>query len=67
MGSKRPCSRRAAIAGVQELGNLTVIYDHNRISIEDNTDIALGEDVGARYEAYGWHVQHVDWTNDGTK
>ncbi|MDX6359255.1 MAG: transketolase [Nocardioidaceae bacterium] len=57
----------SAIAGVQELGNLTVIYDHNRISIEDNTDIALGEDVGARYEAYGWHVQHVDWTNDGTK
>jgi transketolase len=56
----------SAIAGVQELGNLTVIYDHNRISIEDNTDIALGEDVGARYEAYGWHVQHVDWTNDGT-
>jgi transketolase len=56
----------SAIAGVQELGNLTVIYDHNRISIEDDTDIALGEDVGARYEAYGWHVQHVDWTNDGT-
>jgi transketolase len=56
----------SAIAGVQELGNLTLIYDHNRISIEDNTDIALGEDVGARYEAYGWHVQHVDWTNGGT-
>ncbi|WP_232524899.1 transketolase [Nocardioides mangrovicus] len=55
----------SAIAGVQELGNLTVIYDHNKISIEDDTDIALGEDVGARYEAYGWHVQHVDWTNDG--
>jgi transketolase len=57
----------SAIAGVQELGNLTVIYDANRISIEDNTDIALGEDVGARYEAYGWHVQHVDWTHDGTR
>jgi transketolase len=56
----------SAIAGVQQLGNLTMIYDHTRISIEDNTDIALGEDVGARYEAYGWHVQHVDWTNDGT-
>jgi transketolase len=56
----------SAIAGVQQLGNLTMIYDHNRISIEDNTDIALGEDVGARYEAYGWHVQHVDWTHDGT-
>ena len=50
----------SAIAGVQELGNLTVIYDHNRISIEDNTGIAFTEDVGTRYEAYGRHVQHVD-------
>ena len=57
----------SAIAAVQQLGNLTLIYDDNRISIEDNTDIALAEDVGARYEAYGWHVQHVDWTNGGTK
>ena len=56
----------SALAGVQELGNLTVIYDANRISIEDDTDIALGEDVGARYEAYGWHVQTVDWTHDET-
>ena len=56
----------SAIAGVQELGNLTVIYDANRISIEDDTDIALGEDVAARYEAYGWHVQTVDWTHDET-
>ena len=56
----------AAIAGVQELGNLVVLYDDNRISIEDNTVIAKSEDVGARYEAYGWHVQHVDWvTPDG--
>ena len=51
---------------VQELGNLIVIYDDNHISIEDNTRIAKSEDVGARYEAYGWHVQHVDWlTADG--
>jgi transketolase len=57
----------SAIAGVQELGNLTVIYDANRISIEDNTDIALAEDVGKRYEAYGWHVQTVDWTHDETE
>ncbi|HET6938773.1 MAG TPA: transketolase [Nocardioides sp.] len=57
----------SAIAGVQQLGNLTVIYDANRISIEDNTDIALAEDVGKRYEAYGWHVQTVDWTHDGTE
>ena len=56
----------SAIAGVQELGNLTVIYDANRISIEDDTDVALAEDVAARYEAYGWHVQTVDWTHDET-
>ena len=49
----------SAIAAVQELGNLIVIYDDNHISIEDNTVIAKSEDVGARYEAYGWHVQHV--------
>jgi len=54
----------SAIAGVQELGNLTLIYDDNRISIEDDTTIALGEDVGARYEAYGWHVQTVDWAGN---
>ncbi len=57
----------SAIAGVQQLGNLTVLYDANRISIEDDTDIALAEDVGKRYEAYGWHVQTVDWTHDETK
>jgi len=56
----------SSIAAVQELGNLTVLYDDNYISIEDNTRIAKAEDVGARYEAYGWHVQHVDWhTADG--
>jgi transketolase len=55
----------SAIAGVQELGNLTLIYDDNQISIEDDTTIALGEDVAARYAAYGWHVQDVDWTHGG--
>src|ERR1700722_12751151 len=54
----------SAIAGVQELGNLILIYDDHRISIEDNTVIAKDEDTGARYEAYGWHVQHVDWVTD---
>jgi transketolase len=54
----------SAIAGVQELGNLVVIYDDNRISIEDDTVVAKSEDVGARYEAYGWHVQHVSWVTD---
>ena len=52
----------SSIAGHQELGNLTVIYDLNRISIEGDTNIAFTEDVAARYEAYGWHVQHVYWT-----
>jgi transketolase len=57
----------SSFAGTQELGNLTVIYDANRISIEGGTDIAFTEDVGKRYEAYGWHVQTVDWTHDGTR
>jgi transketolase len=56
----------SSIAGVQQLGNLVVIYDDNRISIEDDTAITFGEDVSKRYEAYGWHVQNVDWTNGGT-
>ncbi|BCY06737.1 transketolase [Actinoplanes sp. L3-i22] len=51
----------SALASVQKLGNLTVIYDDNQISIEDDTRIAKSEDVGARYAAYGWHVQTVDW------
>ncbi|MGA8256966.1 MAG: transketolase [Nocardioides sp.] len=57
----------SSIAGTQELGNLTMIYDRNRISIEGDTDIAFTEDVAARYEAYGWHVQTVDWTNGGSE
>jgi transketolase len=57
----------SSIAGTQQLGNLTLIYDANKISIEGATDVAFTEDVGARYEAYGWHVQHVDWTNGGTE
>ncbi len=56
----------SSIAGVQELGNLVMIYDRNRISIEGDTNVAFTEDVPKRYEAYGWHVQVVDWTNGGT-
>jgi transketolase len=59
-------SEASSIAGVQELGNLTLIYDANRISIEGDTNVAFTEDVAKRYEAYGWHVQIVDWTNGGT-
>jgi transketolase len=58
-------SEASSIAGTQQLGNLILIYDDNKISIEDNTDIAFNEDVTQRYEAYGWHVQTVDWTHGG--
>src|SRR4051794_4252209 len=49
----------SSIAGHQQLGNLTLVYDDNHISIEGDTAIAFTEDVGKRYEAYGWHVQVV--------
>ncbi len=52
-------SEASSIAGRQDLGNLIVFYDHNEISIEDDTNIAFAEDVPARYESYGWHVQTV--------
>ncbi|WP_448071971.1 transketolase [Georgenia yuyongxinii] len=55
----------SSLAGTQQLGNLVVIYDDNHISIEDDTNIAFTEDVLARYEAYGWHTQRVDWTHGG--
>src|SRR6266487_5528824 len=51
----------SALAAHQDLGNLVVLYDNNTISIEDDTAIAKSEDVCARYEAYGWHVQRVTW------
>lgn len=57
----------SALAGHQELGNLTVIYDQNHISIEDDTNISFSEDVGKRYEAYGWHVVIVDWRSTWSK
>lgn len=55
----------SSLAGHQGLGNLTVIYDDNQISIEDDTAIAFTEDVAARYQAYNWHVQVVDWRRTG--
>jgi transketolase len=51
----------SSIAGTQELGNLVMVWDDNHISIEDDTNIAFTEDTVARYQAYGWHVQEVDW------
>lgn len=53
-------SEASSLAGTQQLGNLIVFYDHNQISIEDDTNIALSEDTAARYRAYGWHVQEVE-------
>ena len=58
-------SEASSLAGTQELGNLVVIYDDNKISIEDDTNVAFSEDVAARYRAYGWDVQEVDWTATG--
>ncbi len=60
-------SEASSLAGTQHLGNLIFIYDDNRISIEDDTVIAFSEDVLMRYESYGWHTQHVDWTNGGSE
>ncbi len=57
-------SEACSLAGHQELSNLTVVYDQNYISIEDDTDISFSEDVGKRYESYGWHVETVDWRKD---
>lgn len=54
----------SSLAGTQKLGNLIVFWDDNRISIEDDTNIAFNEDVAARYEAYGWHVQTVESGED---
>ena len=61
-----PASEASSLAATQELGNLVLFYDDNHVSIEGDTKIAFTEDVSARYEAYGWHVQNVDWTNGGT-
>ncbi len=55
----------SSLAGTQELGNLKVIYDDNRISIEGDTHYAFTEDVSARYRAYGWHVIEVSAQKNG--
>ena len=59
-------SEASSLAATQNLGNLILIYDDNRISIEGDTKIAMSEDVEARYAAYGWHTAHVDFTNGFT-
>ncbi len=55
----------SSLAGTQALGNLKVIYDDNRISIEGDTHYAFTEDVSARYRAYGWHVIEVAARSNG--
>ncbi|MDR6787809.1 transketolase [Sphingomonas sp. BE138] len=54
----------ASLAGHLKLSNLCWIYDSNQISIEGDTDLAFDEDVGKRFQAYGWNVIHVDDAND---
>ena len=58
-------SEAASLAGTQALGNLNVIYDDNRISIEGDTHVAFTEDVSARYRAYGWEVIEVSALPNG--
>jgi len=55
----------SSLAGHQQLGLLNLIYDDNHISIEGHTDLSFSEDVGARYAAYGWQVQHVALASNG--
>ena len=57
-------SEAASLAGHLGLGNLIYLYDDNHISIDGSTDLAFTEDRGKRFEAYGWHVQHVEDGND---
>ena len=57
-------SEAASLAGHLRLGRLIYLYDDNHVSIDGPTDLAFTEDRGARFEAYGWHVQHVDDGND---
>ncbi len=57
-------SEASSLAGTQKLGNLILLWDDNHISIEDDTNIAFTEDVLARYAAYGWHTQRVNWLSE---
>ncbi|MDO6415054.1 transketolase [Sphingomonas sp. BIUV-7] len=54
----------ASVAGHLKLSNLCWVYDSNHITIEGGTDLAFTEDVGKRFEGYGWHVIHVNDAND---
>jgi transketolase len=54
----------ASFAGHNRLGKLIGFYDDNKITIDGSTDLSYSDDAGKRFEAYGWHVQHVDDGND---
>jgi transketolase len=56
-------SEAASLAGHLKLGKLIAIYDHNGITIDGKTELSFGEDVGKRFEAYGWVVQRIDGHN----
>ncbi|MCC7418516.1 MAG: transketolase [Acidobacteria bacterium] len=53
-------SEAASLAGTLKLGRLIVLYDANRITLSATTNVTFTEDVGRRFEAYGWHVQRID-------
>jgi len=57
-------SEAASLAGHLGLGKIIVLYDDNHITIDGSTDVAFSENVGQRFEAYGWHVSSVDDGND---
>jgi transketolase len=57
-------SEAASLAGHLRLGKIVFLYDSNRISIDGSTDITFTENVGNRFEAFGWHTLHVDDGND---
>ncbi|MGI4797257.1 MAG: transketolase [Janthinobacterium lividum] len=59
-------SEAASVAGHLKLSNLVWIYDSNHITIEGSTNLAFSEDVGARFQAYGWNVRHLEDANDTT-
>lgn len=59
-------SEAASLAGHLQLGKLIYLYDSNRISIDGSTDLSFTEDVGTRFEAYGWQILRVDDGNDLT-
>ena len=57
-------SEAASLAGHLKLGKLIYLYDDNRVTLASSADVIFTEDVAARFQAYGWHTQHVEDGND---